>query len=191
MVSLNTDKNFLYFCVFFFYIMDIVCSDKRYTSLSRNFNYLRQNPELLSNSVILYFEIIIAATESLVIPKCSFLSSVIIVLQQFSRNFSRKTGRQSNKPLVIFLEELFINTRLCIKSRHPRFRHNFDKIFISRIIFTEQNKMKTLVINTVNFIKARTWSNINFTTDNGLYPILFSCFIKLNGTEHISVVCYG
>ena len=46
-------------------------------------------------------------------------------------------------------------------------------------------------VYTVFFIKPSSCSNINFTADYGLYPLLFGFFIKIHSAVHYTVVSYG
>ena len=140
-VSLYANKHLLGFCILFFDIMHIICSDKRYSRLLGKLCEHRNNLKLLLQAVILHFKVIITLSENGIVPKSSLLCTVIVPCDKLSCNFSCKAARKRNNSLVVLFQKLFIDSRLDIEARSPRFRHHFDKVFVARFVFTQQNKM--------------------------------------------------
>ena len=140
-VCLYANKHLLGFCVLFFDVMHIICSDKRYSRLLGKLCEHRNNFKLFLQAMILHFKVIIALSENGIVPKSSLLCTVIVPCDKLSCNFSGKAARKCNNSLVVFFQKLLIDSRLDIEARSPRFRHHFDKIFVACFILTQQNKM--------------------------------------------------
>ena len=89
---------------------------------------------------------------------------------------------------MILFKNIMVNSRFCIETFCPCGRNEFYKIFITVFIFCKKNKVITLIIKTMNFIKTGSRCNIYFATDNRFDSFSFTCFIKVNTTMHNTMV---
>ena len=193
MVRLNADKHSLSLGIALIDVVNVVRGNERYARLVGKPFELRQYLKLLGQTVILHFKVVVARTENGVVPQRGFLGIFIVVRREVSRNFTRKTGGQRDKSLVIFSEQFPVDSRLYVKTRFPAFGNHFYQIFVTRFVFTKKYKMIALGVDIMHLVKARALRNVNLTADNRLDTLLFGFLIEVYNAEHIAVVgnCNG
>ncbi len=115
----DADKNFLNFGILFVYVMCVVCDNKTDAELVRKLYNLRICTLLFVKSVVLYLEKIIVFAENIPVPQRGFFSLFVVIIEKSLRNFTGKTGGEAYKPLMVFFEQLFVNSGLCVEAFRP------------------------------------------------------------------------
>ena len=88
---------------------------------------------------------------------------------------------------MVFFQRFKIYTGLVVKAVDKRNGIEFYEIFISHVVFGQQNEMVQFSLYVAR-LDVKILRHIKFATDNGLYPRQFCKFIKLVGAVHVSVV---
>ena len=156
----------------------------------RKLDELRQNDVVLFQSVILQLNVIVALAEQVAVPQRAGFGTLIVACQNGLRDLTGQTGRQADQSLVILFQQLLIDAGLGVKALHKRGRYHFDKVFVTGLIFAQQDQM-VIAIDLVHLIKAGAGGNIDFAADNRLDARLFSRLVKLHAAVHNAMVCAG
>ena len=120
----------------------------------------------------------------------SGLCLFVVARQQRLRNFARKAGRKADKPLVMFLQQGMVNAGLVVETVDKPGRHQFDEVFIARLVFAQKHKV-VRAVNAVHLVETRARGHIHFAANDGLNARLFGGFIKIDAAVHHAVVCDG
>ena len=117
-LCLKTDaaQHVLRFGVFFHAIVYVVRQHRRYIELFCECDEARGDALLLFDSVILHFDIIAVGAEKFGIAPRGFFRMRFVSVEQRLRHFALQTGRQTDKPFVIFFEQFEIDTRFIVKA---------------------------------------------------------------------------
>ena len=191
MVRLDADEHLLHLGILFGDIVHVVRGNERYPRLPRKLREHGNYSLLLRETVILNLKKEVVFAHYGAIPESLFLRALIVAAEQRTRDFARNTRRKRNKPLVIFLEELAVYSRFCIKARDESLRHKLYQILISCFIFAKQYQVIPLGIEGMDFVEAGAGRHIHLTADYRLYPAFFSRAVKVDDAVHNAVVCHG
>ena len=140
--------------------------------------------------MVLYLKIEIALAEKLVeLYRLGFRLLVISGAQHAGYRTGDAAGK-AHKPLGVLVQELPIYPRFNVKALGERRRDEVAEVFIARLVFAQQDKMRILGINGVILVKAGAGRNIHLAADDGLYPLGKAGFIKRDCAVHYAVVGY-
>ena len=156
----------------------------------RKLDELRQNDVVLFQAMILQLNVIVPLAEQVAVPQGAGFGTLIVACQNGLRDLTGQTGRQADQSLVILLQQLLIDAGLGVKALHKRGRYHFDKVFVTGLIFAQQDQM-VIAIDLVHLIKAGAGGNIDFAADNRLDARLFSRLVKLHTAVHNAMVRAG
>ena len=109
-------QHVLRFGVFFHAIVYVVRQHRRYIELFCERDETRGDALLLFDSVILHFDIVAVGAEKFGIAPRGFFRMRFVSVEQRLRHFALQTGRQTDKPFVIFFEQFEIDTRFIVKA---------------------------------------------------------------------------
>ena len=87
-------------------------------------------------------------------------------------------------------KKLKIDSRLAVKSLSMSAGYQIGQIFISDLIFNEENKVIRLGFSASGFIEARGTRNVDLTADYRLDSCVLTSVIKSDNAVHNTVVGY-
>ena len=136
------------------------------------------------------------------IPLHGFTSSGEVVFENFAGHLARDAGRTHDEALVIAFQIFAVGARTHVITIYPGSRNQFDEVFISLIVFSQDDKMVAahvaVLLHLIGFSVA---SHIHFASDDGFklgqalffaFAVhLFTIVVKLFCAEHVAMVCEG
>ena len=148
--------------------------------------------------MVLKFNVIMVGTEKIFVFERKFLRLFILVRKQELGEFACNASRAANQSFMIFFEKFKVDSRLVPHSFGKSNRRKPAHVFVAGLVFAEQNQVKiaSLSVAVLAFVrirhgilfKMRTVSDIKFLTDNRIDSIHMAEMLKIERTEHISVV---
>ena len=167
--------------------MHIVRRDEFQIEIARDANQFGIDLGELGNAVLLQFDVK-AVLENLAIPVHQIARLLDVALEQHLRNFRAHAARRRNHALRKFFERLFVNARLLIKTFELRERRNFQKIFIARFVFGEQQKMIRRTVEFAVAVAHAARREVTLDADDRFHAVVFARVMKFNCREHGAVV---
>ena len=190
-LCLKTDaaQYVLRFGVFFHAIVYVVRQHCRYIELFCERDETRGDALLFFDSVILHFDIVAVGAEKFGIALCDFFRMGFISVEQRLRHFALQTGRQTDKPFVIFFEQFEIDTRFIVKAFRVSDARKPRHIAVARFVFTQQNKVIVFSAVARLFLRAAVvFRDVEFFADDGIDAVRMTELFEIEYAEHIAVI---
>ena len=188
--GLDAQQDLLHFGIFFLNVVAVVGGNQRNAGFLAQANQLRQYNRIFLQAVILQLKIVISLPKQIIEPKRRAFGALVVIGQQGLRHLTRQTGRKADQPLVILLQQLFVDAGLGIKALQKARRHQLDQVFVADFVFTQQHQM-VVAVDMAHFIKAAARGNIHLAPDDRLDSGRLGRFVKLHAAIHYAVVGNG
>src|SRR5262249_60121931 len=92
-------------------------------------------------TLVLNFDEEPVLAEDAQIVSSSLSRRAIIVMDQIGANFATQTGRKTDEPFAMLRQELFVDSRLVVKTLKVAMRYEFHQILVSGIVLAKQNQV--------------------------------------------------
>ncbi len=88
----------------------------------------------------------------------------------------------------MLLQQFPIDPRFAVKPFKKALANHIDQVLIALHILAKQHQVIGFAVQFAGFIKAGAGRHIDLAADNGLDPLLFAGFIKIDAAVHGPVV---
>src|SRR5262249_40400785 len=80
-------------------------------------------------------------TEDLQIFSGRLSRRTVMFMDQFGANFTTQTGRKTDEPFAMLRQELFVDSRLVVKTLEIAMRYELYQVLVSSIVLAKQNQV--------------------------------------------------
>ena len=118
--------------------------------------------------VALELQIVVVA-EEVVIPLCGLSRALQVSVEDLAWHLARYTGRADDQSLVVALQVGPVRARLVVVAVHPRARYQFNKVFVSLVVFGQDDEVvATIVSHGLVLVLLGASCDIHLTSEDGL-----------------------
>ena len=171
-------------------VMNVVGGNQFQAELRCPSNQMAINLGLLGQRMVLEFEVKIFGAERLFEPvNCIPGFRQIILLDQIG-DFAGQTAGQRDQALLVPSQKFFVDARLIVEPFQMRGRDELDEIFVTHLIFGEQQEMVIHITASAGrfLFPAVARRHIDFAADDWLDAFIAGGLIEINRTVEHSVV---
>ena len=168
--------------------MRVIGGHERNAGLTRKAQKFRVHFLLCFDAVILKLEIVAVLAEQLPHRKRVLFRLVVVAGGKHTGDIARKTGGKADESLAVLREKLEVDSRLCVKALRESFRHHINEIFVSDLVFDEQDEMISGAVRFVALIEAGTRRDVDLAADNRLDSLRLAGAVEIHHAVHDAVV---
>ncbi len=125
--------------------MAIIGCDQGDRTFPGKFNNLPVDNFLFRNRVFLEFKKEAPVCKQVTIKLNLSSGPFVILASQWSGDHSAETGAQRDQALMMFSQQLFINSRLIVETFQVSFGYQLAEIFIAGLIHGQQHQMMGVI----------------------------------------------
>ena len=103
-------------------------------------------------------------------------------------NVSRQTGGKADESLAVLLKQFQVDTGLGIEALRIRLGYHVDQVFVSDLVFDEEDEVIACTVRFMPFVKAGACGNVDLAPDDRLDAVFLAGAVKIHDTVHGAVI---